>query len=139
MHEADGAILMYNPDAPGQDQQIGDWFDFFVRKNGLKDEKCIVFAHRTKQTNDRFRPRKFSDENANYTCNKVSSILQLYPPYFIIHLVLFPYNANTNTCCFVAPIFSNLTAALTTEQSGQDVKNMFENLIRDIYQSKSRK
>ena len=58
MHEADGTVLMYNPDAPGHDQQIGDWFDFFVRKNGLKDDQCVVFAHRTKQTNDRFRPRK---------------------------------------------------------------------------------
>jgi intraflagellar transport protein 22 len=58
MHEADGIILVYNPDAPGQDQQIGDWFDFFVRKNGLKDGQCIVFAHRSKVSNDRFKPRK---------------------------------------------------------------------------------
>lgn len=61
MHEADGVILVYNPDAPAQDQQIGDWYDFFVRKNGLKDEQTIVFAHRTDLSNgDRFRPRKFS-------------------------------------------------------------------------------
>jgi hypothetical protein len=60
MHEADGVILVYNPDSPGQDQQIGDWFDFFVRKNGLKDEQCLVFAHRLAQGNsDRFRPRKY--------------------------------------------------------------------------------
>ncbi len=60
MHEADGVILIYNPDSPGQDQQIGDWYDFFVRKNGLKDEQCLVFAHRLGQgSSDRFRPRKF--------------------------------------------------------------------------------
>lgn len=60
MQDVSGVVLVYNPDAPGQDQQIGDWFDFFVRKNGLKDEQCIVFAHRSKPSNERFRPRKFS-------------------------------------------------------------------------------
>jgi hypothetical protein len=27
-----------------QDQQIMDWFEFFVRKNGLKDEQCVVLV-----------------------------------------------------------------------------------------------
>ena len=58
MAEADGVILVYNPDAPGQDQQLGDWFDFFVKKNGLRDEQCLIFAHRVNPTNERFRPRK---------------------------------------------------------------------------------
>lgn len=58
MHESDGVVLIYNPDAPGQDQQIGDWFDFFVRKNNMKDEQCIVFAHRQNEGSDKFRPRK---------------------------------------------------------------------------------
>eukprot|EP00607_Mallomonas_marina_P002873 CAMPEP_0182428474 /NCGR_PEP_ID=MMETSP1167-20130531/23054_1 /TAXON_ID=2988 /ORGANISM="Mallomonas Sp, Strain CCMP3275" /LENGTH=155 /DNA_ID=CAMNT_0024611409 /DNA_START=119 /DNA_END=583 /DNA_ORIENTATION=- len=57
MHETDGVMLVYNPDSPGQDQQIGDWFEYFVRKNGLKDEQCIVFAHRSDATRtERFRP-----------------------------------------------------------------------------------
>eukprot|EP01038_Epipyxis_sp_PR26KG_P009218 gene9218-12429_t len=55
MDESDGVILVYNPDAPAQDQQISDWFDFFVRKNGLRDEQCLVFAHRG-PSNERFRP-----------------------------------------------------------------------------------
>ncbi len=59
MYESDGVILVYNPDAPSQDQQLGDWFDFFVKKNGLKDEQCLIFAHRG-QSNDKFRPRKFA-------------------------------------------------------------------------------
>jgi Rab-like protein 5 len=59
MADADGVILIYNPDAPSQDQQIGDWFEFFVRKNGLKDDQCMVFAHRLNPTSERFRPRKF--------------------------------------------------------------------------------
>jgi hypothetical protein len=58
--DSDGVILVYNPDAPAQDQQIGDWFEFFVKKNGLKEEQCMIFAHRGNQgiSNERFRPRK---------------------------------------------------------------------------------
>ena len=61
MTDADGVILVYNPDGPSQDQQINDWFEFFVRKNGLKDEQCMVFAHRggASSTSDRFRPREY--------------------------------------------------------------------------------
>ncbi len=44
MTSTDGVILVYNPDAPAQDQQIADWFDFFVRRNNLKDEQCMVFV-----------------------------------------------------------------------------------------------
>jgi precorrin-3B methylase len=58
MNEADGVILIYNPDAPGQDQQLGHWFDFFVKNNGLSDEQCLIFAHRVNPSNERFRPRK---------------------------------------------------------------------------------
>jgi hypothetical protein len=57
MAEADGIVLIYNPDAPAQDQQINDWFDFFVKKNGLRDEQCMIFAHRTGESTERFRPR----------------------------------------------------------------------------------
>ena len=58
MHEADGVILVYNPDTPGQDQQLNDWFDFFVKKNGLRDDQCLIFAHRSNPSSERFRPRK---------------------------------------------------------------------------------
>lgn len=58
MAYADGVILVYNPDAPSQNQQLGDWFDFFVKKNGLRDEQCLIFAHRSGSGNDRFKPRK---------------------------------------------------------------------------------
>jgi intraflagellar transport protein 22 len=59
MNESDGVLLVYNPDAPSQDQQIGDWFEFFVRKNNLRDEQCMVFAHRSNSSNgDKFRPRE---------------------------------------------------------------------------------
>ena len=61
MHEADAVILVYNPDVAGQDQQIGDWFEYFVRKNGLKDEQCMVLAFRPGNSgkSEKYRPRKY--------------------------------------------------------------------------------
>ncbi len=67
MHEADGVILIYNPDAPSQEQQLNDWFDYFVKRNGLRDEQCMIFAHKSgyvgnnpvSTSDSRFRPRKF--------------------------------------------------------------------------------
>ncbi len=44
MSDADGVILMYNPDSPAQDQQIVEWFEYFVKKNGLTDEQCMMFV-----------------------------------------------------------------------------------------------
>lgn len=66
MHESDGVVLIYNPDSPLHDQQLNDWFDFFVRKNHLKDDQCLLFAHRmnSSNANDRFRPRKYFLTNA---------------------------------------------------------------------------
>jgi intraflagellar transport protein 22 len=94
MSEADGVVLIYNPDAPGQDQQIHDWFDFFVRKNGLSDQQCMIFAHRPKNSaGDRFKP---------------------------------------------PPLFSRVTAALTTTASGGDMKAMFQNFTKEIYNIKRR-
>ena len=86
MNEADAVLLVYNPDAAGQDQQLADWYEFFVRRNGLKDEQCLIFAHRQNKTSstDRFRP---------------------------------------------PPLFQRITAALTTGQSGTDIKSMFNNLV----------
>ena len=88
MHEADGVILVFNPDAPSQDQQLADWYDFFVHKNGLKDEQCMIFAHRGEKgsASDKFRP---------------------------------------------PPLFSRVTAALTTAQSGPDIKGMFESFLKE--------
>ena len=89
MHNADGIILVFNPDAPSQDQQLVDWFDFFVRKNGLRDEQCMIFAHKAGKatTSERFRP---------------------------------------------PPLFSKVTAALTTPQSGGDIKAMFQDFIKAL-------
>lgn len=60
MVDTDAVVLVYNPDAPAQDKQLTDWFDFFVKKNGLRDEQCLIFANRPNPTSDRIRPRKFA-------------------------------------------------------------------------------
>jgi len=95
MTDADAVVLVYNPDAPSHDQQLGDWFEYFVKKNGLKDEQCMIFAHRgAGNTSDKFKPH---------------------------------------------PLFNRVTAALTTNASGKDIKEMFDNFIRDVNTIKSRK
>ena len=96
MQEADGVILVYNPDAPAQDQQISDWFEYFVRRNGLRDEQCIVLAHRgsVEGKAGKFRP---------------------------------------------PPLFSRVTAAMTTTQSSDEIRSMFENFLKEIHTMKRRK
>ncbi len=56
MAEADGVLLVYNPDSPSQDREIVDWFDIFVRKNGLKDEQCLLIAHKQPGASEKFKP-----------------------------------------------------------------------------------
>mmetsp|Transcript_12403 Transcript_12403/g.11237 ORF Transcript_12403/g.11237 Transcript_12403/m.11237 type:complete len:171 (+) Transcript_12403:19-531(+) len=94
MFESDGVLLVYNPEAAGQDQQINDWFDYFVKRNGLKDEQCVIFAHKTSNNTEKFRP---------------------------------------------PPLFSKVIASLTTNQSGQEIKNIFENFMKDVCHIKARK
>lgn len=50
MNEADGVILVYNPDIVSQDQQMSDWYEYFVKRNGLKDSQCLIFAHKSSTT-----------------------------------------------------------------------------------------
>jgi hypothetical protein len=121
MDKADGVVLVYNPDAPAQDQQINDWFDFFVRKNGLRDEQCMLIAHRVgqQQSSERFRPRKY------YYHIKVC-VQTFSDSYFM------PID-------FLATTFSKVTSALTTASSGSELKTMFSNFVRDISSMKGRK
>ena len=81
MTEADGVILVYNPDAPAQDEQIEDWYDFFVRKNGLDNDQCMAIAFRTNDgTTERFRaPPLFSKVTAALiTANNVSDVADMF-------------------------------------------------------------
>jgi intraflagellar transport protein 22 len=113
MHEADGVVLIYNPDAPSQDQQIGDWFEFFVRKNNLREDQCIVFAYRSNPSNgDKFRPRK-----------------SLLPP------LSFMLSSRHHA----APLFSKVNASLTTPQNCEDMKGMFSNFVNELASIRQRK
>jgi hypothetical protein len=60
MLDADAVVIVYNPDAPAQDKQLTDWFDFFVKRNNLRDEQCLIYANRPSPSNERVRPRKCS-------------------------------------------------------------------------------
>jgi hypothetical protein len=112
MAEADGVLLVYNPDAPGQDQQLVDWFDFFVKKNGLRDEQCLIFAHRVNPTNERFRPRMFSARFSFFLFISFS---------------------------FLAQLFSRVSALVTGLNNLSDMKGMFENFVKDLISYKNRK
>ncbi len=93
MQDTDGVILIYNPDAPGQEQQLSDWYEYFVKRNGLKDSQCIIFAHKSSNSmSEKFKP---------------------------------------------PTLFSRVTAALTTSQSGNDVRGMFEEFVKELYSNKN--
>lgn len=117
MIEADGVVLVYNPDTPTQDQQLSDWYDFFVKKNNLKEEQCLIFAHRSNPNGDRFKPRK------------------------IVLLFFFFYRILSKVLLFncLAPLFSRVSAAVTSSESGSDVQNMFDNFIKDVSSNLMRK
>jgi intraflagellar transport protein 22 len=57
MADMDGCILVYNPEGPGQEQQLDDWYDFFVKKNNVDDAQCLAFAFRmSENASERFTP-----------------------------------------------------------------------------------
>ena len=70
MNDADAVLLVYNPEVAGQDQQLVDWYEYFVKRNGLRDEQCLIFAHRqTLNSESRFRPRKSINSSLRFcTC-----------------------------------------------------------------------
>ena len=80
MTEADGVVLVYNPDAPAQDEQIEDWYDFFVRKNGLDNDQCMAIAFRTSDgATERFHAPPFSKVTAALiTANNVSDVVDMF-------------------------------------------------------------
>ena len=45
---ADGVILVYNPEQPTHDQEVGLWYDQYVKNAGISDKKCLVLVHRSK-------------------------------------------------------------------------------------------
>ncbi|XP_078361898.1 intraflagellar transport protein 22 homolog isoform X2 [Oculina patagonica] len=43
--EANGVLIIYNPDQANHDKELETWYTQFVQGQGLKDSQCIVFAH----------------------------------------------------------------------------------------------
>jgi len=41
-----GVVLVYNPEIPGHDQEVGLWYDQFVKNAGIPDSSCLVLVHR---------------------------------------------------------------------------------------------
>ncbi len=116
MNETDGVILVFNPDTRGSDQLLNDWFDFFVKKNGLREDQSMIFAHRSNPTGEKVKPRKCLP--LPFCCNQFL---------FISYLTL------------AAPLFSRVSASVTSPQSGPDMKLKFENFIKDLSSSRYRK
>jgi len=46
MKDADAVLIMYNPDKRGDEASVGLWYEWFVKNNGIPNERCLVFAHR---------------------------------------------------------------------------------------------
>eukprot|EP01137_Pigoraptor_chileana_P026865 Opistho-2@8760 len=45
-----GVVLMFDPDDRGQAAALENWHSRFVYQMGLKDNQCIIFAHRSSQS-----------------------------------------------------------------------------------------
>eukprot|EP00957_Ditylum_brightwellii_P124791 9511776-Ditylum_brightwellii.AAC.1 len=43
--KVNGVILVYDPDRPNHEGEIGLWYDHFVRIPGISDDRCIIFVH----------------------------------------------------------------------------------------------
>ena len=71
-------------------------------------------------------------------CNRLLSVLHDFLPSFL-RLVIKQLTSRITLIYYLAPLFSRVTAALTTPQSGQDIKGMFENFVKEIHSMKSRK
>ena len=39
-----GLIIVYNPENPQHSGEVETWYEWFVEKNGLKQEQCLMEA-----------------------------------------------------------------------------------------------
>merc|ERR1719198_2493567 len=46
MRDADGVIILYNPDNAGHQTDVNLWYDYFVKEADISDRACMVLAHR---------------------------------------------------------------------------------------------
>lgn len=45
MKDADGVVMVYNPDNKAHEKEIEIWYEFFAREAGIDDDKCLALAH----------------------------------------------------------------------------------------------
>mmetsp|Transcript_38744 Transcript_38744/g.51052 ORF Transcript_38744/g.51052 Transcript_38744/m.51052 type:complete len:181 (+) Transcript_38744:118-660(+) len=43
--DSNAVILVYNPDHPAHDQEVGLWYDYFVKGSKLTDDQCMAYMH----------------------------------------------------------------------------------------------
>ena len=68
--DADGVILVYNPENPNHTAEVETWYEWFIAKGGLKQEQCLVFANDRNSGQDDPRgkpPRALDDVELFYT------------------------------------------------------------------------
>ena len=81
MRDADGVVLVYNPDNRAHEKEIEIWHEFFCREAGIDDSKCLALAH-TPSPGPKPRPREFTTPlpPTRVQCMAVSTAaLALYP------------------------------------------------------------
>lgn len=50
-----------------------------------------------------------------------------------IYIYSYSYSYIHTVCYLIAPLFQNVSAALTGPDSGPDIKSMYENFVREVY------
>ncbi|CAN0367173.1 unnamed protein product, partial [Discosporangium mesarthrocarpum] len=45
LKDVDGVILVYNPEIPSHETEIGIWYQHFAEGTGMGDKQCQVFIH----------------------------------------------------------------------------------------------
>jgi signal recognition particle receptor subunit beta len=59
MQDANAVVVMYNPENRGHEREVELWYEWFVQKAGIDDDRCLVLAHHVSSQNvQRKRPPK---------------------------------------------------------------------------------
>ncbi|CAM9908534.1 unnamed protein product [Ectocarpus sp. 13 AM-2016] len=80
MKDVDGVMLVYNPEIPTHDIEVGIWFDQFVKRPKLDNRQCQVIAHRSSPTpapRSRLPPKLASLRGNILHTNFASSVSQV--------------------------------------------------------------
>nr|ACO09946.1 Rab-like protein 5 [Osmerus mordax] len=45
MKDANGVIIVFNPDVPNHLKEVETWYSMFIASQGLQDNQCLLMAH----------------------------------------------------------------------------------------------